>query len=1101
MSRLSREAAALSRFVLTQIDLYDWGAFGGRHSAQIDPRGSAVIGPTGSGKTTLIDALMTLLTANPRYNLASTGGHESDRDLASYVRGVTGTGNNSGENEHIARNGAVVSGIAARFGTADAMLRIGAVFWFDGSSSALADLKRRWFFCEVETPGLDEWLEAHRSGGARALKQLESDTAGLKLFENKSTFLARLRSHFDVGENAFNLLNRAAGLKQLNSIDEVFRELVLDDRTMFAQAAKVAGEFDTLSDIHAALGIARRQRDTLLPIRERWRERLQWQDTLGLQQRLQTLLPVWFATHAAQLWQARCAGLEEDMAQQRERETAQCAVVAARDSERLRLYTEYLQHGGENLDQVRTDLERQQRERMQCEERARQYQRLAAQLQRPTQLEAAVLAHNQVWARQQQPVLQTQLERHKETLYDTIARRAQQREETARLEAEFTAVRSRPDSNIPPLHQQFRAELAQHLGIREDAVPFVAELVQVKETQADWRGAIERALGAERLRLLVEPALVARALAWINGRNNRLDVRLREAEAVSTPAVFFDDGFVRKLNFKPHALREPLKQLLAGLDRHCVDISRLRDTPFALTIEGMTSGRHGWYDKRDAKPLASEWMTGFDNRDRLRGLTQSIDAAQSARAQADADCAEAESIAEQTQQQLLLLDSLIALDFALIDLPRAQQAEEHSQARLVELTRADSDTAQARRRWEQADLAWNAAQDELTHLRTRLSALQVQHDSASQKTRQALRLAGDGLGDDESALAAHHLVAPQSGDRDRLDELERLRGGEIAEAIKQASHRLGQVNQALVGDMGRAQKADTGELSEFGTTAEEAPHYLERLRVLVEEALPEKMQRFQQYLNESSDQGVRLLLSEIEEEVSAIEERIADLNRTLFRVDFQPGRYLQLEPLRVRHQSLRSLEEARSQLRAAMLKDDQGESHYTALRHMVDLLREAADKPKTLGARALLDPRHRLSFAVSVIERSSGAVIETRTSSQGGSGGEKEIIASYVLTASLSYALAPRDGGPCVFSSIVLDEAFSKSSQAVAGRIIQALREFGLHALFVTPNKELRLLRTHTRSAILVHRRGQQASLTSITWEELEDFAQQRSRKSHEIAG
>jgi uncharacterized protein YPO0396 len=108
---------------------------------------------------------------------------------------------------------------------------------------------------------------------------------------------------------------------------------------------------------------------------------------------------------------------------------------------------------------------------------------------------------------------------------------------------------------------------------------------------------------------------------------------------------------------------------------------------------------------------------------------------------------------------------------------------------------------------------------------------------------------------------------------------------------------------------------------------------------------------------------------------------------------------------------------------------------------------------------------------VHVLDRATGQVLERRTGSQGGSGGEKEIIASYVLTASLSYALCPGAQAP-LFGTIVLDEAFSKSSQAVAARIIQALREFGLHALFVTPNKELRLLRNHTRSAVLVHRRG-----------------------------
>jgi len=86
----------------------------------------------------------------------------------------------------------------------------------------------------------------------------------------------------------------------------------------------------------------------------------------------------------------------------------------------------------------------------------------------------------------------------------------------------------------------------------------------------------------------------------------------------------------------------------------------------------------------------------------------------------------------------------------------------------------------------------------------------------------------------------------------------------------------------------------------------------------------------------------------------------------------------------------------------------------------------------------------------------------------------------------------PDDMGRPLFGTVVLDEAFSKSSQAVAARIIEALRQFGLHPLFITPNKEMRLLRVHTRSAVLVHRRGQQAVTASLSWEELDQQAHQR---------
>jgi uncharacterized protein YPO0396 len=86
-----------------------------------------------------------------------------------------------------------------------------------------------------------------------------------------------------------------------------------------------------------------------------------------------------------------------------------------------------------------------------------------------------------------------------------------------------------------------------------------------------------------------------------------------------------------------------------------------------------------------------------------------------------------------------------------------------------------------------------------------------------------------------------------------------------------------------------------------------------------------------------------------------------------------------------------------------------------------------------------------------------------------------------------------------LFGTIVLDEAFSRSSHAVAGRIIAALKEFGLHALFITPNKEMRLLRNHTRSAIVVHRRGLVSTLTTLNWQELDDIHRQRSEGANEI--
>src|SRR5690606_30499704 len=125
-------------------------------------------------------------------------------------------------------------------------------------------------------------------------------------------------------------------------------------------------------------------------------------------------------------------------------------------------------------------------------------------------------------------------------------------------------------------------------------LPFLAELLEVKAEESAWRGAIERAIGSDRLRVLVPDDRLESALRWVNHRDNRLHVRLQNARSDPRPATCFADGFVRKLSFKSHRLENAAKTLLATRDLHCVSSPEaLKVTEHALTIQGMMSGRQG----------------------------------------------------------------------------------------------------------------------------------------------------------------------------------------------------------------------------------------------------------------------------------------------------------------------------------------------------------------------------------------------------------------------------------------------------------------------------------------------------------------------------
>lgn len=1082
-------------FLLSSLDVFNWGPFHGRHRCPIDPRGTAIIGPTGSGKTTLVDALMTLLAPFPKYNLASTGGHESDRDLISYVRGVSGVENAREENSHVARPGKTLTGLAATYDSGGTTVTIGCLLWVDGSSNAADDLKKTWFFARDRPGTLDELLGLHHDGGKAALTRLSRDSAGLRLFASKKEYLAQVRGFFEVGENAFSLLNRAAGLKQINSIDQIFRELVLDDRSAFDRAGEVAREFDTLHGIHEELQTARRQRDSLVPVRQGKGDWEKATARLADHRRLKDLLPAWFASAAVRLWDA-----ERDTLARAKEATADALRSAGEQvatiENRVRILNEeYLRHGGASIQTIEELLRDKERRAAETRRFAEQYQAFAARLGLSEEAGEAAFHQN----RERLPAVRAEAEAARETArqqsVDLAAELKGLREDRDRLAHEIREAEARPHSNIPASFQAFRELLARELGLPGEDLPYVAELVEVKPEESRWQGAIERAIGSERLRILVPELRMREALAWVNGRDNRLHVRLQSAGLHPEPAHFFSDGFTRKLSYRDHPLREHVKLLLARRDRHCVASAEvLRTTEQGMTAEGTLSDRQGRFEKQDQRPLSEGWMTGFDNRHLLATLREELGRAEERLASLDRDNAVHAKAEREASEKITLVAQLEALDFSQIDSAGIGHEIDQLRQRLEELTRPGSDAATAKARHDEAlrDLA--AGKAEVSRLQQQLGRDEHALDAATRELDHARSRLGAGLRDEDSALTEKQFPIDPGTSARQLPDLERAAGHELDAKIQRDEERKSEIERRLVRAMEKAKQEDTGHLSETGTELRDLDAYLARLTVLENESLPEKRARFLDYLNQSSGQGVTQLLTHIGNEVSLIQERVADLNATLSRVDFRHGRYLRLDAQTVGHPSLQQMEAAQRKLRHLALseRDDEGEAHYRALGEVVRLLREAAEKRHTLAAQALLDPRHRLQFSVVEVERLTGHSSGARKGSQTGSGGEKEMMASYILTASLSYALCPAGATVPRYASIVLDEAFSKSSPAAAARIIEALRAFGLHPLFVTPNKEIALLKSHTRSAILVHNKNQRATLTSLTWEEIEEHARGR---------
>lgn len=1088
-------------YYLRRVEVFNWGGFSGFHRADIHRRGTAIIGGTGSGKTTLVDALMTLLTARPSYNLASTGGHESDRDLIGYIRGQSGMGEDS-----VARAGKTVTAVAAYFQpcTASAaqsglfedmdvpsMIALGAVFWIDSTSNQPKDRHDLWLFA-ADGSTLRDWLQAFEQGGKRALKQRAKAHDAFFAYDSKSSYLSKIQNFFEAGDNAFRLLNRAVGLKQLNSIDEIFRELVLDDEALFAEAQRCIAQFDDLTDIRHTLETAKKQKRSLQPLQrlqEKWLDAVK---TIAEHEKCMDALPYWYAWHAHALWQQQLDALQQEKEQWQARE-AQWQTQALALQEQWKIVdSQYRQKGGNQLAILELRMAQQQETNARLAKERKKYQTIAERLSLPLAHSPEALADSKAVAREQRLALQEAQQALQHELEHIIARKAQMETDMRNTQAQLQQVAGQ-QSNIPPAFEQFRAELAAHLGCDMEALPYLAQLVEVKKEQSVWRGAIERALGSHRLRLLVPKSRVEQALDWVNSRHNHLHVRLFDEKAAELEkAQPFADGFVHKLNIKSHPMSHALMALLASLDRHCVaSAAELKQRAHAITREGTMSGKSGRFDKHDQKRLEDNWLTGFDNRDLLQQLTAEREAL---KAQHQAIVPEYERLSRQAEDHRQtddLYGILLELDYADIDLAGGEALLLQWQESYAALTAPDSELAALQATCAQLQAQLAQIQDDIRQCQNRIAVLQDREAGGEDRRNAAAAKLGEVAADfhlsDPFAALNQICTVPTVDDLPQISDLETRTFAALSRQKEAQLKARTDTEKEIVRQMNMAQQADTGALAEAGTEMLDLDTYLQRLQFLTEEDLPGKEKQFTDYLTQSSTESVSQLMGRIKTQIDHIKERIAGLNRILYGVDFDKDKYLQLQTVAVVHPQIKDFEQAYRKVNTFSLavKNPDPEGHYLALRELIAILQTAVEKPERLSSKALLDARHRLSFSIAILSRSGEQPAEIRTGSQRGSGGEKEIMASYILTAALNYALSPGGLHNPKFATIVLDEAFSKSSQSVAGRIVSAIHAFGLHPLFVTPNKEMRLLREHTASAVLVHRKDKMATLSNWSWEKI----------------
>ena len=163
-------------------------------------------------------------------------------------------------------------------------------------------------------------------------------------------------------------------------------------------------------------------------------------------------------------------------------------------------------------------------------------------------------------------------------------------------------------NNISGRVAEIRDEILKAVGATTEEIPFVGELIRVKDDERDWEYSIERILHNFALRLVVPEKYYKLVNEYVTGHNLRGRIvyqRYQGAESIREleNRILKADSLLKKVEYKPKCLYLDWLEdrLFAEFNYSCVDsladFNHLQEK--AVTKEGLIKARGGKHEKDD----------------------------------------------------------------------------------------------------------------------------------------------------------------------------------------------------------------------------------------------------------------------------------------------------------------------------------------------------------------------------------------------------------------------------------------------------------------------------------------------------------------------
>ena len=1107
-----------SGYRLKTLQLFNWGVFDKKvETLSFDSKSTILTGLNGSGKTTTVDAILTLLIPyNLRfYNLSSESNKKRERDEENYTLGAIGS-KADGEGsvkEYLRKKNEVISIINGIFfePVSEKYLSLLQVRYFSGE-----DLKCLKIITEKELliEDIESILAKNNTRISQNAKWVRfiTEAYSSRLFDSFAQYKNFFMEKFGLqSDNALKLFGQTVGLKVLGDVTTFIRQYMLSDKSPISDYETLNNEFSNLTEIDRKIRQIKKQIEMLSKTVSTGDEFTQKEVKLNSLRDSLEGLEGWFILHSLRL-------SEEEIKETENEILAVSSLINDNEKEQRRLRELELSLSSSNkiaetIREYERIIERLTLEEESKRNRLKEYQNILLRLKSNS---VSLFFDNtsddffnikndipSLIARYEEENLLN--EKNREEIIKTIALIDS---DITQIKEELASLEQR-DNNIPKELIKLREIIANETGVSISNLPFLGELIRVKESEKEWENTLESLLEPYALSLLVTPDDFDKVLSFLNSTdlNGKIGIIKREKNLVLERKKSL---LLEKIELKDEKkeLQQWLKEYLGETISYSFsqDIASFKAEEYSLLKNNLVKNEN-YILKNDTKdPLTkkNKHYLGWSNKNRIEELHLDLSNLEDEKYSEEETKRRYERIIKQNSYILRDLDSLKNFEsFDEIDTASVRLSLNEKIKEKEEFIKQNPSYLDIENKLQEIRLNINKLSNEKDHLIKEKTEKEIRLRNA----KDTYSKLSENKEKSENKVAIETFVSSYSSllKYTCLDELRELYS-KLFDSLRREKENNEKayyaLREALISSMKDFInpplfiKQDISWGGEFSTLVADPAYYSDFKNLYIElkdNDLSQYTDDFNNYLEQSLSNVIGTLAEALNSWDKEIINAIRILNRNLQIIPFNKEKktHLRLEAKNLNDKDyivfsrmLRTAIPDRIKLRNS--NEDEKKSIYNEIKAFLDKYNN-----DTNLRRKVLDLRNKYRFIVYEDTAMENIRIYSDTASL--SGGEKAKLTFTILASALSYQYGldredEKTKGP--FRFVILDEAFSKSDNLNSEYALSLFKELDLQLMVVTPRNGINLVEGYVSSLHLIEKKanGNTSTISSMTIEEYREI-------------